>query len=171
VNAYHNLAGWLRDVRSVLGDRTELADSYYWQLRDLLEEVLELVGDDVSDSDALEPEDADDDVVVQRPRDSGDAGAQRGGARARRQHPLGGAARMANLLPRDVQEEGRQRRSRTAALAAAGQPLTAAAVKRVETVQVPLAEANARRATIVTRRTTVKKKGAAHGTRKTKRTR
>jgi len=107
MNAYHNLAGWLRDVRSVLGDRTELADSYYWQLRDLLEEALDLIEEDDDDggeqsttSEEVESEDAALDVAVQRSRDSRNAGSLGVAARESRKRPLGWAPALADESPR-----------------------------------------------------------------------
>jgi len=133
-NAYHNLAGWLRDVKSVLTDEGyPLADSYYWELRAVLEQLLDnvptetvdgdesdIIGDDESDADDVESEDGLADVVVQRPGDRGDASTVRRGPAARRTRKVGGAAGVADPLPRPVPEEGRSRRGRTAGVARAG---------------------------------------------------
>jgi len=135
MNAYHNLAGWLRDLRAVLNDRAsyDLADSYYWQLCDLLTEMLddlecndaiEGLGPDESDADDLESTDADVDVVVQRSRDSGDAGSVHRRSRTRSVRKVGGSAGMADTLPRDVQASGRSRRGRAAPVAGAGKRVT-----------------------------------------------
>lgn len=104
-NAYHNLGGWLRDVRSVLGDRTELADSYYWQLRDLLEEALQLCErrDDVTVAEDLEPTDDDMELADEQPGGRVQDGAPRGRPRESSASALGGSARMADALPRHVQ--------------------------------------------------------------------
>lgn len=131
VNAYHNLAGWLRDVRSVLGDRTELADSYYYQLRDLLEEVLELIGEsdgdedegdigaDESDAEDVESTDADVDLEVQRSRDSGNAGTVHRRSRTRSVRKVGGSARVADAVLPDVPSAGKRRRGRATPVARA----------------------------------------------------
>jgi len=135
MNAYHNLAGWLRDLRAVLNDRAsyDLADSYYWQLADLLSEMLddverntEVFGDGLDESDAeeLEPSDDDVDVVDERPRDSGNAGSVHRRSRTRSVRKVGGSAGMADTLPRDVQAKGSRSRSRPAPVAGAGKRVT-----------------------------------------------
>lgn len=137
-NAYHNLAGWLRDVRSIYGDRNDLADSYYWTLHDLIVELFPALavvdGDDESAAEELESADDDDDVEDFGPGDSSLPGPNGGGARARREHPLGGSARMADAVPRESRGEARNR--------TAGDPADVArpgcGVKRVATVEVPM---------------------------------
>jgi len=125
-NKYFNLAGWLRDVRAVLNSGDDLAQTYHQQLIDLLEEVTDGpgdegdLGDDVADAEDMEPEDADDDVVVQRPRIGSRARALGARPPARSLRPLGGTARVEDPVPRDVQEEGKRSRSRTAPVAGAG---------------------------------------------------
>lgn len=115
MNAYHNLAGWLRDVRSVLGDRTELADSYYWQLRDLVEEVLELVGDDEPDAEELESEDADTDVADIGQGDGSEPRSDGRRARPRSAAAVGGSPGMGDVLPRVRGEQSSQRTAGDAA--------------------------------------------------------
>jgi len=134
MNAYHNLAGWLRDLRAVLNDRAsyQLADSYYWQLADLLTEMFDDIGDanegdigdDEPDADDLESTDADVDVVVQRARDSGDAGSVHRRSRTRSVRKVGGSAGMADTLPRDVQAKRSRGRSGPAPLAGARKGVT-----------------------------------------------
>jgi len=134
MNAYHNLAGWLRDLRAVLNDRAsyQLADSYYWQLADLLTEMFDDIGDanegdigdDEPDADDLESTDADVDVVVQRARDSGDAGSVHRRPRTRSVRKVGGSAGVADTLPRDVQTKRSRSRSRPAPLAGARKGVT-----------------------------------------------
>jgi len=167
VNAYHNLAGWLRDVRAVLGDRTELADSYYYQLRDLLEEALDLVGDDVSDSEELEPQDADTDVEVLGPGDGGSPRTERGRTDPREHNAMGRAPGMGDPLPRAREETRRRSRSGAPPVAGAGQR-----VKRVESIEVPLPlnpprPASSRSASRGGNKNS--SKGRTRGTRKTKR--
>jgi len=144
-NAYYNLAGWLRDVRSVLGDRTELADSYYWQLRDLVEEVLELVdGADESAPDESEPEDAQDELVESDP--GGRVVPRPAGRRPRAgsKLQLGGSAPVGDPPARDVQEVRRRGNGDTVTMArTGGEPGQCAGVKRVATVEMSLEEATA----------------------------
>jgi len=135
MNAYHNLAGWLRDLRAVLNDRAsyDLADSYYWQLADLLTEMLDDVerntevfghGLDESDADDLESTDADVDVAVRRTRDGGEPGSVHRRSRTRSVRKVGGSAGMADTLPRDVQAKGSRRRGGPAPLAGARKGVT-----------------------------------------------
>lgn len=153
MNAYHNLAGWLRDVRAVLGDRTELADSYYWQLRDLVEEILPELesedddGGDVTDAEELLGEDADDDVAVLGPRDGLNARAIGTATRAGRARNMGGSPGLGDASPRSVRGEARrQPAGDTALVAGAGCQRVAKAVtsadasgkmRPVETRSVP----------------------------------
>jgi len=137
VNAYHNLAGWLRDVRGVLnaGPRDDLAATYHDQMVDLLtelmtesiEDVVEAkqlalpgVGPDESDSEDMESEDADLDAAVQRPRVSSLARKDPSRPLPSGKGKMGGAAGMADPLPRDVQAERSSRRSRPAPVARTG---------------------------------------------------
>jgi len=143
MNAYHNLAGWLRDVRAVLGDRTELADSYYWQLNDLLREALQLLEpEDDTDEDPTEGDEStdvelthDNDVVAVRgqghgrPPRSHDRDAHDGSARLVRRTPT-----VAESLPRGSQVEQQRNGVRsTVPVAATG---SGCGVARVEPVRV-----------------------------------
>jgi len=134
-NQYHNLGGWLRDVRNVLGDGGyPLADSYYWELRQLIQELLADLGDDVSDAEDLEPSDGDDDVEVLRSHRSGAASSDGSRAGARSEVAMGGAARVGQPLSRAVRPAKQSGvRSDTADVAGA-----AFGTKRLKTIEVPL---------------------------------
>jgi len=135
MNAYHNLAGWLRDVRAVLnhGDRDDLGATYLAQVCDLLTELtmgvigdeverqLELLGNGADEPDAedVESPDADDDVVVQRSGNGSRPGEIVMRSIPGRKRTMGGAAGVADTLPRDVQKSGRGSASRTPAVAGA----------------------------------------------------
>lgn len=175
VNAYHNLAGWLRDAKAVLGDRNDLADLYYGELDSIIVRIVgeyldawldeHLGGDDEPDPEELEPEDADADVPVQRLRDGGELGEDARRTRTRSDRTMGGAARVADPLPRDLrQPTGNVTGGDAAAVAGARCGLKA---KRVATVEVSLAEANKRtpRPTRASSRSR-SKKGGKRGTRK-----
>jgi len=128
-NQYYNLMGWLRDVRGVLGGHDERSESYRVQLLDIVEELTVAVGidgfeyddvrDDESVSEELEPPDADDDLVVQRPGVGRRARAERRLVGPSRVDKVGGSAGMADEVPRDVPAEGKRRRGRAAPVARA----------------------------------------------------
>lgn len=184
MNAYHNLAGWLRDVGAILNDRTDLAISYRWRIIDLLHELLELEaaeypdedsdgdGADVTVSEELELEDGDDDVPVRRSRDGGATGTDTTATRTGRSRAVGRTAGMADEVPRDLRRSLEARSvpgGDTPSVARAG-----AGVKRSATVEMTLAEreaiaAKARAARVprgTSRRT---KKGGKRATRKASR--
>jgi len=137
MNAYHNLAGWLRDTRAVLnhGDRDDLGATYLDQLCDLLLELtMGAIGDEVerqlslrdegdlggldeSDAEDLESEDADDDVARGVSRGRSGAGVVRATAAPRSLRTVGGAPGMGDPLPRNLQEEGKPGRGRPAPVA------------------------------------------------------
>lgn len=131
MNAYHNLAGFLRDLRAILNDRAsyQLADSYYWQLCDLLTEMMadvDIGDDDESDIGADEP-DAEDLVAEDAPphvdmRRSGDGSlprTNRRGPESRGLRKVGGAARVEDVLPRPVQEARKGSKRKPAPVAGA----------------------------------------------------
>jgi len=131
-NQYHNLGGWLRDVRNVLGDEGyPLADSYYWDLRATLQELLGAL-DDVTED--LEPPHGDDELEVLGPGDSSDAGPERARPRERSSHRVRGTGGMGRGLPREGDPGPERLRSRLAGLAAPGEGLKP---KRQATIEVP----------------------------------
>lgn len=131
MNAYHNLAGFLRDLRAVLTDirqaRTPdnpLSGTYSVQLYDLLAELDEVFDDgesegidDESDADDLESADADDGVADAGPGDSGSPGAHGGRLVSRRMRALGRAAGVELPVPHPVSEAELRRESSRATLA------------------------------------------------------
>jgi len=169
-NQYHNLGGWLRDLRNVLGDEGyPLADSYYWELRQLLQELLgELGGDDVTDAEDLEPSDGDDDVDLAGPADGADPGTERSGARSRRSNGVRGPARVDELLPRESgQPLSRGVRSDPVRVARAVEPVNG--IIRTATRTMPIVLNKPKAAPPVPRGT--RKGGKRRGVQSTKKTR
>jgi len=135
MNAYHNLAGWLRDARAVLnhGDRDDLGATYLAQLCDLtVELVMGAIGDEVerqlalpgydsgpdeSDADELESEDGDDGMDDIDTRGRSRASVKRTAAPSRSLRTVGGSPGLGDSLPRNVSEEGKPGRSRPAPVA------------------------------------------------------
>jgi len=126
MHEYHNLAGWLRDVRACLNNLrdSDRAGTNLATLHDLLQEVLEMFDDsgsdhDEPDADELVGEDDLDDVDVPGPGDSRGPGALRRRDAPRRVLSVGRFASVGDVLPRDGKEEGSSRRSRPAPVARA----------------------------------------------------
>jgi len=124
VNAYHNLSGWLRDVRACLDDLrdSDRAGTNLAMLNDLLQEVMEMFDDyrsddDEPEADELVGEDAYDDVDVPGPRDSGGPGTVRRRDAPRRVVPVGRLTSVGDVLPRNLPEEGGSGRSDAARVA------------------------------------------------------
>jgi len=122
MNERYNLSGWLRDVRSCLDSPDDRGLTMLTQLKDLLEEVVdggdECI-DDGPDADELEPEDADDDVVMRQPGVGVRARAERRRLGAGRQGNVGGSAPVADVLPRDVPEARKRSTGRSTPVARA----------------------------------------------------
>jgi len=138
MNAYHNLAGWLRDVKAALADAQSgnvnpMSGAYLAQLNDLSADVALMFddeesvdvddddGDDEPDADELEPADADDGVVVQRPRVSSGTRSHGGRPVSGSMRALGRAPGGELQVPHPVPEAQLRRESSRATLARAKQ--------------------------------------------------
>lgn len=133
MNAYHNLAGWLRDVKAVLNEGNDLANTYRQHLLDLVAELVppecysgEEAEDEEQDADADgessadELEDGDDEVAVRQPGVSRITGAKRRAVGGGSADVVGRLASVASSVPPDVQEGGRRRGGGAQAVARAG---------------------------------------------------
>jgi len=140
MNAYHNLAGWLRDVRSALADAqggnvNPMSGAMMAQLNDLIVDIKLMFDDeeldddgDVEDADGGlgeadgvdELEDADDDVEVPRSRVSRLARPERASLGHGRTRVVGESATVADDVPPSNPKAGRRGTRRAPAVAAAG---------------------------------------------------
>lgn len=142
MNAYHNLAGWLRDVRAALqdtqgGNINPMSGALVAQLNDLLVDIHEMFDDGELDgdletadeSDVLPDDDIEDDehvddghdeVVVRRPRIGRLAREERRAVGSGRSGVVDGPAPVAVPVPPVVQKTGRGRSRKPAPVAGAG---------------------------------------------------